>query len=282
MWRRSWLALSIVSGLMSASACIDLGGLAGPSPSAASEGGTEGGLVEGGADAPTGANDGGADSGPDGECQGTKGPTPVRVGSYCVDSTEVSGTQYTEFLAAKAGDTRGQPAECAWNTSYQPSTSASGNTPVFGVDWCDARAYCAWAGKRLCGKIGGGPTPSAGLNSQFSSEWYRACTKDGTRAFPYGNVRDPDACNGSDRDGGHGPTDVGSLKTCKGGYPGLFDMCGNLWEWEDSCEDGGANAQCAVRGSSFASPNAVSCDTLLTFQRDRGGANDVTVRCCSD
>ena len=135
------------------------------------------------------------------------------VGGYCVDSTEVRGSDYLEFLAATAGDAGGQAPECAWNASYQPSISAAGDAPVFGVDWCDARAYCAWAGKRLCGKIGGGPAPASVVNNAFSDEWYRACTKDGTRAFPYGNTRDPNACNGADRDGGSGPVDI-TIRCC--------------------------------------------------------------------
>ena len=44
----------------------------------------------------------------------------VSVGSFCIDSTEVTERDYTLFLDAKKGDTSGQIAACSWNTSYNP------------------------------------------------------------------------------------------------------------------------------------------------------------------
>lgn len=281
-WTRriAWSAIAL--GLCACTLLTDLDGLSGGvAPS--SEGGVDGAsdaVADGSTiDAPP-IDAGTADA--EGGCTGTHGPTPVRVGSYCVDATEVTGRDYSEFLAAKAGDTSGQPPGCAWNTSYEPSIARNGEFPVFGADWCDAFAYCAWAGKRLCGKIGGGPLPAALVSNAFGDEWYRACSKEGTRAYPYGNTRNPNACNGSDRDGGAGPVPVGTLPGCEGGYPGLFDMAGNLWEWVSSCEDGGATAHCVIHGSSFAALDNTSCTTTSSPRRDRGGANDITIRCCSD
>lgn len=153
---------------------------------------------------------------------------------------------------------------------------------MWAVDWCDARAYCAWAGKRLCGRIDGGAVPAAVRSSALADEWYRACSAAGTRAFPYGDTYNPQACNGPARTGVNGRLPVASLATCMGGYPGLFDMGGNLQEWEDSCDDGGAAAACAVRGGSYASTNDLSCIQQGSWARDRGGQSDVGIRCCSD
>jgi hypothetical protein len=52
------------------------------------------------------------------------------------------------------------------------------------VDWCDAHAYCKPVGKRLCGKIGGGPNLYADYASASSSEWYRACSSGGSFTYP--------------------------------------------------------------------------------------------------
>lgn len=119
--------------------------------------------TEAGTDAQPGT-DGGSNSEGGPSCKGDHGPAPVDVGTYCVDSTEVTGRQYLEFLAAKAGDTSGQPVDCSWNTTFEPAADIDPNEyPVAFVDWCDALAYCTWAGKRLCGKIGGGPLPKASI-----------------------------------------------------------------------------------------------------------------------
>jgi len=94
------------------------------------------------------------------------GPNMVRVPtvdgrSYCIDATEVTQAQYSQFLFVKKGDTSGQEARCTWNMSYGVTCGgfdpvARGGYPVVCIDWCDAVAFCSWAGKRLCGKIGGG------------------------------------------------------------------------------------------------------------------------------
>jgi formylglycine-generating enzyme required for sulfatase activity len=260
-----------------------LTGGAEPSPEAGADGAADAMADTAAAsDAPVDADAGRNDA--EAGCKGIHGPKPVSLGSYCIDSTEVTGMSYTEFLAAKAGDMSGQPPACSSNASYEPTVAGNGQVPVFGVDWCDAFAYCAWAGKRLCGKIGGGAVPSALVTNAFADEWYNACSKGGTRDFPYGNTRDGDACNGADRDGSAGPVPVGSLPGCEGGYPGLFDMAGNLWEWEDSCspDAGGADAGCMVRGSSYASNDSTSCSAARPFPRAFASLSVVTSRCCSD
>src|SRR5262249_7700074 len=110
-----------------------------------------------------------------------------------------------------------------------------------------AYAFCAWAGKRLCGRVDTRALAIAELSSAFDA-WYVACSAEGTRVYPYGDTFDPTACNGLDRDAG-GRVMVGTLPRCVGGYPGLFDMAGNVAEWIDACDDAGL---CAARGGGFA------------------------------
>jgi formylglycine-generating enzyme required for sulfatase activity len=95
-----------------------------------------------------------------GECGEHGGAKMVRVGSFCIDATEVTRGEFLAFLAAPLEQrTAARPPECAWNTTdptINATASGLGN-PVGEINFCDALAYCAWAGKRLCGRIGGGP-----------------------------------------------------------------------------------------------------------------------------
>lgn len=228
-----------------------------------------------------------------GACPSDAGPAMVRIpltdgGFYCVDATEVTQSQYAAFLAATTGNTSGQPAVCAGNVTYASACFdpiARPNHPVACVDWCDARAYCKWAGKRLCGGVGSGSEVGRPDNEL---QWRVACSHalDGLHNYPYGTTPKPTACNTSEHDAQAGLV-VGSFPACQGGYDGLFDMSGNVFEWVDSCADGGPdaaaalNASCALRGGSFTT-NAVqsACDSTYLFGRRQNGSY-LGFRCCA-
>src|SRR5262249_9629264 len=97
-------------------------------------------------------------------------PTPAG-GTMSIDRTEVTRCQYQAFLdATRGGADVGVEGllECSWNDTYAPGSGCIGSEGVYVgqgaedhpqpcVDWCDAYAYCIWAGKHLCGGIAGGP-----------------------------------------------------------------------------------------------------------------------------
>ena len=180
----------------------------------------------------------------------------MRVGGYCIDSTEVTNRQYAVFLANQQARVDNQPTACAWNTSYVPIQDwpvAAGrdNQPVGWVDWCDAYAFCRWAGKRMCGKIGGGANAFSDYDKPNLSQWYRACSKAGALRYPYGQDLDTKACNIAAANIDH-PVNVKELPGCHGGYDGIYDMVGNVEEWEDACTGNtGAMDTCRSRGLSY-------------------------------
>jgi hypothetical protein len=230
-----------------------------------------------------------ADAGP-----GCPDPSMINVGAFCIDSTEVTTEDYEVFAAN--GPDAGIP-QCAWKTSYE-HLCGTGLLPVGGVDWCDAYAYCASKGKRLCGKIhssgtsGGAVDMGVDLNNQLLDEWFYACTQGGSRAYPYGSSFDVAACNGKGGPGDGGSVPSGSLSTCQGGFAGIYDMSGNVWEWENACDDAGgagnpAADNCVARGGSWARPmsNLQCANTGLGYERNVNEAGlgcDFGIHCCAD
>jgi hypothetical protein len=119
----------------------------------------------------------------------TTGGAMINVGTHCIDSTEVTNTAYEAFVATIPGDAGAvdastQPSFCSWNTDlnhidtfYDRTAPTYGQLPVNGVDWCDAYAFCRWAGKRLCGGRDGGAAPFDAWNDPGQSQWMHTATK---------------------------------------------------------------------------------------------------------
>jgi formylglycine-generating enzyme len=222
---------------------------------------------------------------------------PDAGATYEIDATEVTRSQYEGWLATNPDPKNGQDNWCAWNTSFSASPACladppacqanCGNHPQTCVDWCDAYAFCKAIGKRLCGKIGGGPNGYVGAdqNDANKDQWYNVCSTGGVSAYPYGNGYGALLCNGTDN--GVGSTmAVGSNAICVTaglGYEGVYDLSGNVWEWEDACDGTtGKSDSCRVRGGAFSGPNvSLRCDYTTSNSRDYPYGNAVGFRCCS-
>lgn len=227
-----------------------------------------------------GGDDGGKTVGPEG-CPGDMVKIPAGNDTYCVDVTEVTNEAYAKFLDAKPSISN-QPAQCKWNTSFTPGSfpPATGEEkfPVVEVDWCDARAYCAWANKRLCGRIGEGELLFGDYADAKKSQWFNACSKGGALNYPYGNGYEEKACNGN-KHGADAVVEAGSLASCE--VSGIFDLSGNVLEWEDACDGGmGENDRCRIRGGSYLDDiTTLRCDYNLDITRNKALPN-VGFRCC--
>ena len=203
-------------------------------------------------------------------------PSPGGTG-YCIDSTEVTQAQYQAFLAADPAIE--QPAWCGENATFAPlaesqcegaNDPARPDHPITCVDACDAWAYCAWAGKHLCGRIGGGPLGDSGDENEASaSEWYSACSGMGENEYAYGDSWEVETCNAGPEDFETTvpPAEVGSFPDCHGREPPfdrVFDMSGNVSEWIDACDDSiGVTPYCWEASGGSNSRSLSSCAASL-------------------
>lgn len=260
---------------------------------AASDAATDSGgdaSIDDAGNADTGTND---DAGP---CPGTGGPTAVRVGppgaTFCIDSTEVTNRQYKIFLTSVDAGAFPQPAYCAWNTTFGSAAAyPADDLPAADLDWCDAYSFCAWAGKRLCGKIGGGALAYASIGDPSASQLLAACAHapdGGFEQFPYGATFDPTACNGIEKSDGGSTLPVASEPGCEGGYPRLFDLAGNVEEWSDACDNATGDLDCCPTFGGGYKEDMVGCGLGIappagcTSRTRHDTHSDVGFRCCSD
>lgn len=218
-------------------------------------------------------------------CGTFPGPKMVRLEAaspFCIDTTEVSNAHYDVFLASAKP---AAPAYCFTPEYGTSETAITGpNRPRTNVRWCAAFQYCAWAGKRLCGKIGGGHSSASGYTKNTESQWSFAC-RQGTKDtnFPYGPAEDLTKCVVK------GPiADVGSKKTCTGEsapFNAIFDLSGNAGEWTDACDrydgvTGDDDRVCAVRGGWIDNSRQDCNEPQVSTVMYR--AEDLTFRCCLD
>jgi formylglycine-generating enzyme len=267
------------------------GGAGGTGAAGAAGGGAAGGAQGGG-----GAAGGAGGPCPDDMVHASDAELDV---SFCIDRTEVTQARYVAFLSAVGADPAQteQPGECAFNQELThtpdgscPDFTTASDLPVWCVDWCDAYAFCAWAGKRLCGALGGG---TLALDAPVTSdEWHFACSGGFMTTYPYGNDPMVGACNIPNENTPEDPSDnntkapVGSYPACEGGLAGLFDMQGNVSEWIDRCDPGTGNGdeECSQRGGhTFGTAVYWRCNNLdESGARNDPDAREVGFRCCRD
>jgi formylglycine-generating enzyme required for sulfatase activity len=167
---------------------------------------------------------------------------------------------------------------------YRPNERPA--EPLSCVDVCDAIAYCAWAGKRLCGgRRGKLIVKTAKTDDLDRNEWYLACAGMEEWPYPYGPEYRRGACNV----GTSSPEPVGSFEECRT-PDGVADLSGNLAEWTFQSGESDGKRVFVVRGGSFVhEPEAGMCSFQLSkyTQRERylpysDARSWVGFRCCSD
>jgi formylglycine-generating enzyme required for sulfatase activity len=135
----------------------------------------------------------------------------------------------------------------------------------------------------MCGAIGGGSLSMSDAANAAVDQRYYACSHAGSLVYPYGNTYDPTACNGADYGTGKA-TAAGSLPSCEGGYPGLFDLTGNVEEWQDACDGTtGPLDNCLDGSGAFDYPGSGPTGTRCDFYDSDSRSvqyYDIGIRCC--
>jgi formylglycine-generating enzyme required for sulfatase activity len=187
-------------------------------------------------------------------------PTPrryhehrVKIDAFWMDRYPVTNAQFQKFLEA----THYHPKDDLnflrdWKGGAFPA--GWGNKPVTWVSQEDARAYAAWAGKRL----------------PHEWEWqYTAQGEDGRR-YPWGNDWQASAVPAAQK--GRvltGPDDVDAHPS--GASPfGVRDMVGNVWQWTDEFVDEHTRAA-ILRGGSYYQPQGSMWYFPQAYRNDQHG-----------
>ena len=167
----------------------------------------------------------------------------VYLDTFYIDTYEVTNAHFQQFVHATGyrtqaeredwgwadtGDEWGKVNGATWRAPLGPGSSIAEleQHPVIQVSQEDAKAYCAWAGKRL-------PT---------EAEWEKAARGTDGRIYPWGDQFDGTRLNFCDahcqrswhdqasNDGYRYTAPVGHYAGDKSPY-GAYDMAGNVREW---------------------------------------------------
>ena len=201
---------------------------------------------------------------------------PLTMKSFFIDTYPVTNVQFKKFVdAAKYHPADDYNFLKDWKNGTYPK--GWDNKPVTWVSLEDARAYCAWAGKRL----------------PHETEWQYAAQGNDGRKYPWGNELNAEAIPPECKDKNvlRPPTDVDTFP--KGASPfGVMDMVGNVWQWTDEYLDehsrGGilrGGSYFKPQGSVWYFPNKIELNThgkLLLMAPSKDRAATLGFRCVVD
>jgi len=187
----------------------------------------------------------------------------VYLEAFAIDQVEVTNERYMAFVTTTGHRNPPNP----YGTGPLLSANGIEQLPVVQTTWYDAKAYCAWAKKRL-------PT---------EAEWEKAARGTDGRLFPWGNEPATSKRANFDREWEDEKTlyPVGSLPDGDSPY-GVNDMAGNAREWVSDWYDPDYYKHApdenplgpdkrgvvrSIRGGSWHSPMA----DITTSARGRGG-----------
>lgn len=174
----------------------------------------------------------------------------VCISDFEMDAHEVTNAEYAECVHVGACI-----APTSWGSATRPTyyiDPTYDDFPVIFVDWHQADAYCAWAGKRL-------PT---------EAEWEYAARggMEGKR-YPWGNMISSTSANYLDS-GDPWERDTSPVGYYAANGYGLYDVAGNVWEWVSDWLEKRYYQYCVDHGIVNDPPGSI----IGTYRVVRGGS----------
>lgn len=178
---------------------------------------------------------------------------PIWLSAFYIDVFPVTNNDFARFVAAT-----GHQAPQHWNKGKCPDSIL--DHPVVFVTWHDAAAYASWAGKEL-------PT---------AQQWEKAARGARGDTYPWGSQPTPAKCNS--RESGIGSTTPVSRYHSGVSPYGVYDLCGNTWEWCATRSDPG---RYELKAGAWTSPFSRATPAVFNDAAAEMLDDDTGFRCCA-
>ena len=177
----------------------------------------------------------------------------IAIPRFYIDQYSVSNVQFKAFLDATGYHPRDDFNFLKdWKNGTYPDGWA--NKPVTWVSLEDARAYAAWAGKRL----------------PHEWEWQYAAQGADGRLYPWGNEWNVNAVPIPEKGRALRGPDDGMAHPLGASPFNVMDLVGNVWQWTDEYADEHTRAA-ILRGGSYYQPQGSMWYFPQAYRNDQHG-----------